>query len=99
MNNLKFVKENVKSVVYETDNYTVKLREGGIAFPPKSMIPYFSGEEPVRFDLLIVTNKKTNKTAQTRVFQHFPLEDLDRDINVKKQFKEPIWNKIDQTVE
>ena len=103
--NLVKIKNNKKSVIYESDNYRVKISDLDGFFYKKNGDNYV-GYDPdledgeyrdVKAAKLEITNKSTGKTSQKRCYQGYNvIEDVQSDLNNgKKQFA-GMFNKIDK---
>lgn len=94
MDKFELKKEYKKSTVYENTDYKVKIKEGAYGITPKAY--QYEDDESIlsRFDIMIVENKHTGRSAQKRVYQGNPIFDLEADLESRTQFKE-IWDKID----
>ncbi|GIO04760.1 hypothetical protein J31TS6_07880 [Brevibacillus reuszeri] len=93
---LKLKKRNNKSVVYEIGRYTVKVSDGAYSHRSQANESFISTEGELGdfeyFDVLYITNNRTGKTRQTRVYQHLDvlLQEIENDFNdKKKQFPWP----------
>lgn len=93
MDKFELKKEYKKSKVYENTDYKVKIRYGAFGVTPKAY--RYEDDESILspFDIMIVENKHTGKSAQKRVYQANPISELEADLESKTQFKE-IWDKI-----
>ncbi len=80
MDKFELKKVNKKSKVYENSNYKVKIKEGGLGVTPKSYRLEDDNSITSSFDVMVVENKRTGKSAQTRVYQGDPMFDLENDL-------------------
>lgn len=94
MNKFELKKTYKKSKVYENTDYKVRIRDGAFGVTPKAYRCEDDENILSPFDIMIVENKHTGRSAQIRVYQGNPIYDLEADLESKTQFQE-IWNKID----
>lgn len=94
MNKFELKKTYKKSEVYENSDYKVKIKEGGYGVTPEAYRCEDDESILSPFDIMIVENKHTGRSARKRVYQGNPISDLETDLELKIQFKE-IWDKID----
>ena len=94
MDKFELKKEYKKSKVYENTNYKVKIKKGAFGVTPKVYCSEDDESILSPFDIMIVENKHTGKSAQKRVYQVNSLSELEADLESKTQFRE-IWDKID----
>lgn len=94
MDKFELKKENKKSKVYENADYKVKIQEGKYGVTPKAYRCEDDNSILSPFNVMIVENKCTGKSAQMRVYQGNPIFDLENDLQSRTQFKQ-IWDKID----
>lgn len=100
----KLIKENKKSIRYESDQYFVEIKKGnGFVFKRNgtdhTQYDYDLGEDDItanRFVILKITSKNTNKRSTKRCYKGFDvIDDVENDIlNGKHQFKS-IFDTID----
>lgn len=103
--NLKKIKENEKSEIYENSTYIVKISDINGYFYKKNGEDFtdYDSELPdndykfVKAIRLQIKNKKTGKTSQKRCYQDYDelLNDVQRDLNTNKSQFKSIWKKID----
>ena len=104
LSKFKLIKTNKKSEVYENEQYIIKVKDAGFAYPPRwfrDELESCGGEDSDRLlqpiDVVEVTNKLTKRTTSKRMFQGNPRYELEDDLlnNDKKKFYSTIWSKID----
>lgn len=95
-------KETKKSIIYENNNYKVKLTEGGYGYKKNDILkPWYNDEieEGEYFFApmykMTVESKKTGKKSTKRVYQGNPIRDLENDLDRKTMFYD-IFKKIDK---
>lgn len=95
-------KTNKKSLIYENSKYRVKITDEGYVLKENNIKGYYYDNEINENDViqapcaqLTVTNKQTGKTASKRCYQSNIIEDFNKDLIDKKQFKK-IFEKIDK---
>lgn len=94
MNKFELKKTYKKSEVYENGDYKVRIKVGAYGVTPKAYRCEDDESILSPFDIMIVENKHTGRSAQKRVYQENPISDLEADLKSKIKFKE-IWDKID----
>lgn len=100
----KVIKNNDKSIRYESDEYLVEIRENkGFVLKRNGTdytdYDYDLGEDDLTANKSVnlkITNKKTRRSSSKRCYQGFDvIDDVEKDINGNKvQFKS-IFTKID----
>ena len=99
------IKENKKSVIYENNEYKVKISDINGFFYKKNGTDYTDYDYDLDDDAykfveavkLEITNKSTNKTSQKRCYQGYSvIDDVQRDLEGEKTQFSDMFEKIDK---